>query len=462
MRKHAKACASMHRFQEQRVHVTGYINEIQGDLHVNQDNYRFETLALHAGQEPDPATLARAVPIHRTSSFVFKDTAHASDLFSLKASGNIYTRIMNPTQEVLEGRVAALEGGKAALALASGTSAVYYSIINICAAGDEVVSANNLYGGTYTMFSSILPRFGIKVVFVDPTDPRNFEKAITEKTRAIYAETIGNPVLQVIDLGAVAEIANNRHIPFIVDSTFTTPYLLRPIEHGVHVVCHSMTKWMGGHGTAIGGVVVDAGSFDWSDSRFSLYNEPDESYHGIRWAHDLGDMNRLAFILRMRLIPLRNLGACISPDNAWLFLQGIETLPVRMERHCANGMAVARFLRNHAKVRWVRYPGLEDDPSYDIALKYLKRGFGGMVVFGIEGGRQAGARFIESLKLVSHLANVGDAKSLALHPASTSHSQLSEQEQRASGLTPDLIRLSIGLEHIDDILADIDQALNSA
>jgi O-acetylhomoserine (thiol)-lyase len=393
---------------------------------------------------------------------VFRDTEHASDLFSLKETGNIYTRIMNPTQEVLEGRVAALEGGKAALALASGTSAVYYSIINICAAGDEVVSANNLYGGTYTMFSSILPQFGIKVVFVDPTDPGNFEKAITEKTRAIYAETIGNPVLQVIDLGAVAEIANSRRIPFIVDSTFTTPYLLRPIEHGAHVVCHSMTKWMGGHGTAIGGVVVDGGSFDWSDPRFTLYNEPDESYHGIRWARDLGDMNGLAFMLRMRLIPLRNLGACISPDNAWIFLQGIETLPVRMERHCANGLAVARFLRKHAKVRWVRYPGLEDDPSYDVALKYLKRGFGGMVVFGIKGGRQSGARFIESLRLISHLANVGDAKSLALHPASTSHSQLSEEQQRESGLTPDLIRLSVGLEHIDDILADIDQALNSA
>jgi len=278
----------------------------------------------------------------------------------------------------------------------------------------------------------------------------------------VYLESIGNPKNDVPDFRALTDAAHAAGLPVLCDNTVATPLLLRPIEHGAHVVCHSMTKWMGGHGTAIGGAVVDAGSFDWSDPRFTLYNEPDESYHGIRWAHDLGDMNRLAFMLRMRLIPLRNLGACISPDNAWIFLQGIETLPVRMERHCANGMAVARFLRNHAKVRWVRYPGLEDDPSYENALKYLKRGFGGMVVFGIEGGRQSGARFIESLKLVSHLANVGDAKSLALHPASTSHSQLSEEQQRASGLTPDLIRLSVGLEHIDDILADIDQALNNA
>jgi O-acetylhomoserine (thiol)-lyase len=429
---------------------------------VKSENYRFETLALHAGQEPDPATLARGVPIHRTSSFVFRDTEHAADLFALKEPGNIYTRIMNPTQDVLEKRVAALEGGAAALALASGTSAIYYSIINICASGDEVVSANNLYGGTYTMFSSILPQFGIKVHFVDPTDPGNFEKAVTAQTRAIYVETIGNPVLQVVDLAAVAEIANRHHVPLIVDSTFTTPYLMRPVEHGAHIVCHSMTKWIGGHGTAIGGIVVDGGTFDWSDRKFTLYNEPDESYHGVRWSQDMGDLNGLAFILRMRLIPLRNLGACISPDNDWIFLQGIETLPLRMERHCTNGLAVARFLRNHRKVRWVRYPGLEDDPSHGIAQKYLKRGYGGMVVFGIDGGRQAGARFIEGLALISHLANVGDAKSLALHPASTSHSQLSEEQQRTGGLTPDLVRLSIGLEHIDDILGDIDQALNQA
>jgi len=427
---------------------------------VGSRQYQIETLALHAGQEPDSATRARGVPVYRTSSFMFRDTKHAADLFTLKEPGNIYTRIMNPTQEVLEKRVAALEGGVAALALASGTSAIYYAVINICSAGDEVVSANNLYGGTYTMFSSILPQFGIKVKFVDPSSSGNFEKAITHRTRVIYVETIGNPVLQVVDMGAVAEVSRKHHLPLIVDSTFTTPYLIRPIDYGAHIVCHSLTKWLGGHGTAIGGIVVDAGTFDWTDSRFALFNTRDESYHDIRWAHDLGDQNSLAYITRLRLVPLRNLGACISPDNAWIFLQGIETLPLRMERHCANALAVAQYLRDHPKVKWVRYPGLEDDPSHEIAKRYLQRGFGGMVVFGIEGGRKAGARFIESLKLVSHLANVGDAKSLALHPASTSHSQLSEEQQRAGGLTPDLVRLSIGLEHIDDILGDIEQALH--
>jgi O-acetylhomoserine (thiol)-lyase len=422
-------------------------------------NYAFETLALHAGQEPDPATLARGVPVYRTSSYLFRDAAHAADLFSLKELGNIYTRIMNPTQDVLEKRMAALEGGAAALALSSGTSAIYYSIINLCSTGDEIVSANNLYGGTYTMFDAILPQFGITARLVDPKNPDNFAQALTDRTRAIYVETIGNPVLDVVDLDAVAKIANKHHLPLIVDSTFTTPYLLRPFEYGATIVCHSLTKWLGGHGTGIGGIVVDSGSFDWTDSRFKLLNEPDAGYHGVRFAHDLGELNPLAFIMRMRLVQLRNLGACISPDNAWMFLQGVETLPLRMERHSENASKVAEYLQNHAKVSWVRYPGLEGDPSHSIAKRYMKRGFGGMVVFGIQGGRQAGEKFINSLRLFSHLANVGDAKSLALHPGSTSHSQLSEEDQLASGLTPDLVRLSIGLEHVDDIVADIEQAL---
>jgi O-acetylhomoserine (thiol)-lyase len=422
-------------------------------------NYAFETLALHAGQEPDPTTLARGVPVYRTSSYLFRDTTHAADLFALKEPGNIYTRIMNPTQDVLEKRIAALEGGAAALALASGTSAIYYSIINLCSAGEEIVSANNLYGGTFTMFDAILPQFGITARLVDPKDPENFSKAVNDKTRALYVETIGNPVLDVVDLEGVAKIAEKHHLPLIVDSTFTTPYLLRPFDYGATIVCHSLTKWLGGHGVGIGGVVVDSGRFDWTDARFKLFNQPDNGYHGVRFAHDLGELNPLAFILRMRLVQLRNLGACISPDNAWMFLQGIETLPLRMERHSENAVKVAEYLKNHGKVSWVRYPGLEDDPSHPIARRYLKRGFGGMVVFGIKGGRKAGETFINGLQLFSHLANVGDAKSLALHPASTTHSQLSEEDQRASGLTPDLVRLSIGLEHVDDIIADIEQAL---
>jgi O-acetylhomoserine (thiol)-lyase len=422
------------------------------------NNYKFETQCLHAGQQPDPATTARGVPVHRTSSYVFNSTEHAANLFALKEMGNIYTRIMNPTQDVLEQRIAALEGGAAALALASGTSAVYYSIINICQAGDEIVSATNLYGGTYTMFDGILPQFGIQVNFADARDPDNFAKAITEKTRALFIETIGNPVLDFTDISAVAEIAHSHNLPLIVDATFTTPYLLKTIEHGADIVVNSLTKWMGGHGTGIGGIVVDAGNFDWQDPKFKLYNEPDPSYHDIRYAHDLGDMNPIAFILRMRLVPLRNLGACISPDNAWMFLQGLETLPLRMQRHCENAAEVARFLKEHPKVEWVRYPGLADDPTYPVAGKYLKNGFGGMVVFGIKGGLQAGQKFVDSLKLFSHLANVGDAKSLVLHPSSTSHSQLSEEQQKAGGLTPDLVRLSIGLENIDDIKQDLEEA----
>ncbi len=420
------------------------------------ENYKFETKCLHVGHQPDPSTNARGVPVNRTSSYVFNNTEHAANLFALKEFGNIYTRLMNPTHDTLEQRVASLEGGCAGLAFSSGTAAIYNSIINICSMGDEIVSANNLYGGTYTMFDSILPQFGIKANFVDPRDTSSFESAITDKTRAIFIETIGNPVLEFTDISAVSEIAKKHKIPLIVDATFTTPYLLKTIEHGANIVINSLTKWMGGHGTGIGGIVIDAGNFDWTDSKFKLFNEPDASYHGLRYAHDLGELNHLAFILRLRLVPLRNIGSCISPDNAWMFLQGLETLPLRMQRHCENAAKVAAHLESHAQVDWVRYPGLKNDPTHEVASKYLKNGFGSMVVFGIKGGYDAGVKFVDNLKLFSHLANVGDAKSLVLHPSSTSHSQLSEEQQASSGLTPDLVRLSVGIEHIDDIIEDLE------
>ncbi len=423
---------------------------------------KFETIALHGGQTIDQDTLSRALPIYRTSSYVFKSTEHAANLFALKELGNIYTRIGNPTQDVLEQRMARLDGGAAALALASGTSAIFYTVINICSQGDEIVAANNLYGGTYIQFVSILPQFGITVRLVDPEDPANFERAINERTRAIFCETIGNPTLNVIDFAAISAVAKAHHLPLIVDSTFTPPCLLRSIEHGADVVIHSLTKWIGGHGTGIGGIVVDAGRFDWTDPKFKLYNEPDDSYHGLRYAHDLGDLNPVAFALRMRLVPLRNLGAAISPDNCWLFLQGIETLALRMERHCRNAATVAEHLNTHDRVDWVYYPGLPDSPGHANAATYLKNGFGGMVTFGIKGGLQAGRTFIESLSLLSHLANVGDAKSLAIHPASTTHSQLSPEQLAESGISEAMVRLSIGIEHIDDIIADIDQALAKA
>jgi len=423
---------------------------------------KFETLALHGGQTIDQDTLSRGVPVYRTSAYMFKSTEHAANLFALKELGNIYTRIGNPTQNVLEQRVAQLEGGAAALALASGTSAIFYSIINICAQGDEIVSANNLYGGTYIQFDSILPQLGITVRFVDPNDPQNFAQAINQKTRAIYVETIGNPTLNVVDFDAIAEIAHANNLPFIVDSTFTPPSQFKPIDHGADIVIHSLTKWMGGHGTGIGGVVVDAGRFDWTEPKFNLYNEPDDSYHGLRYAHDLGDLNPVAFALRMRLVPLRNLGACISPDNCWIFLQGIETLALRMERHCSNALAVADYLKNHAAVDWVYYPGHHGSPGNENAVKYLKNGFGGMITFGIKGGLESGKKFIEKLQIFSHLANVGDAKSLAIHPASTTHSQLSNEQLAEAGITESMVRLSVGIEHIDDITADIDNALKSA
>jgi len=423
-----------------------------------ESQYNFETLCVHAGQEPDPTTTSRGIPIHRTSSYVFKSTEHAANLFALKELGNIYTRLMNPTQDILEKRMAAMEEGAAALAVASGTAAIYYAVINVCAQGDEIVAANNLYGGTYTMFDAILPQFGIKTRFVSPHDPNNFEAAINAHTRALFIETIGNPVLDFTDIRAIAAVAHKHHLPLIVDGTFTTPFLLKTINHGADIVVNSVTKWIGGHGTGIGGIVIDAGRFDWQDAKFTLFNEPDTSYHGMRYAHDLGELNPLAYIMRMRLVPLRNLGACIAPDNAWLFLQGMETLHLRMARHCENAIQVAQYLKEHSQTAWVRYPGLPDDPAYPLACKYLKNGFGGMVVFGIKGGLNAGKRFIESLNLFSHLANVGDAKSLALHPSSTSHSQLNIEQQQESGLSPDLIRLSVGIEHIDDIINDLENA----
>ena len=421
---------------------------------------KLETQCLHAGQAPDSTTHSRGVPVYRTSSFVFDSTEHAANLFALKELGNIYSRIMNPTQDVLEQRVAQLEGGAAALAVSSGTSAIFYAIINVAKAGDNIVSANNLYGGTYTQFNDILPDLGITTKFVDPSDPANFASAIDENTKALFCETVSNPGIEISDLEAIAKIAHDNGIPLIVDSTFSTPYLTRPIEFGADIVVHSLTKWFGGHGTGIGGVVVDSGKFNWANGKFPLYDNPDSSYHGLRWGHDLPEpLAPLAFILRMRTVPLRNLGACISPDNAWMFLQGIETLPLRMERHCSNAKSVANHLDGKEGVEWVRYPGLNDNKSGALADKYLDGKGGAMVIFGINGGAAAGSKFIDSLELFSHLANVGDAKSLAIHPATTTHSQLSAEAQKAGGITPELVRLSVGIEHIDDIIFDIDQAL---
>lgn len=423
--------------------------------------YHPETLAIHAGHQPDSDTLSRGVPVYRTTAYQFKDTQHGADLFGLKVLGNIYSRLMNPTNDVLEQRIAALEGGVAALAVASGTAAINYTILNILKEGDELVAANNLYGGTFTMFDAILPNQGIVTKFTPLNDFVAVEEAINDKTRAIYIETVGNPVLDVANIKGYAEIAKKYHLPLIVDSTFTPPTQLKPIEHGANVVIHSLSKWIGGHGTAIGGIVIDAGNFDWTDSKFALYNEPDRGYHGLRFAHDLGDLNPLAFILRMRTVLLRNTGASLSPDNAWMFLQGVETLALRMKKHSENGLAVAKHLAKHPDVAWVRYPGLEDDPSYEVAKEYLHNGFGGMVVFGLKGGYDGAIKLIDNIDkhVFSHLANVGDAKSLIIHPSSTTHSQLSAEDQLAFDLTSDLIRLSIGLEHIDDITTALDNAI---
>ncbi|TVS07335.1 MAG: O-acetylhomoserine aminocarboxypropyltransferase/cysteine synthase [Cyanobium sp. PLM2.Bin73] len=422
----------------------------------------FETLCLHGGQAPDPTTLSRALPVYRTSSYVFRDTEHAANLFALRELGNIYTRLTNPTTDVLEKRVCLLEGAPemGGLGVASGTAGIFNSVITLAEAGDNIVSARNLYGGTYTQFNDILPSLGINVNFVDSKDPENFAGAIDDKTRALFCESVSNPALEVTDLEGVAAVARAHKLPLIVDSTFSTPYLTRPLDHGADIVVHSLTKWFGGHGNGIGGVVVDSGRFQWNAGKHPLFDRPDTSYGGLRWGHDLPEpLAPLAFILRMRTVALRNLGACIAPDNAWQFLQGIETLPLRMERHCENALAVARHLKNHAQVDWVRFPGLEGDPEFEKNKKYLRGKGGSMVVFGIRGGKEAGARFINSLQLFSHLANVGDAKSLAIHPATTTHSQLSEEQQRAAGITPELVRLSIGIESIYDIIADIERSL---
>jgi O-acetylhomoserine (thiol)-lyase len=426
---------------------------------MTEKNYRFETLALHAGQAPDPTTLSRAVPVYRTTAYNFKSAEHGANLFALKELGNIYTRLMNPTTDVLEQRTAALDGGVASVATASGTAAIHYAVINIAREGDEIVSANNLYGGTYTMFNDILPNYGIKTKFVPYNDMAAYEKAITEKTKVIFIETIGNPLLGVTDMEAVAKVAKKHKIPLVVDATFTTPHIVKPFEHGADIVVYSVTKWYSGHGTIIGGVVVDGGKFDWKDKRFPNFDAPEPSYHNLRFAHDLGALEPMAYAMRLRLVPLRNLGACISPDNSWQVLQGIETLPLRMQRHSDNGLEAAKFLEKHPLVSWVKYPGLPSHPDHAVAKKLFKNGFGGMVVFGIKGGYAPAVKLIDNIKLFSNLANVGDAKSLIIHSASTTHSQLTEEQQKEGGITPDLIRLSIGIEHIDDIKEALDEAL---
>jgi O-acetylhomoserine (thiol)-lyase len=420
------------------------------------ENLRFDTLAVHGGQEPDPTTGSRAVPIYQTTSYVFNDTEHAANLFALKESGNIYTRLMNPTTDVFEKRIAALEGGVGALAFASGHAAISAAIFNIAEAGEEIVSSATLYGGTYNMFAYTLPRLGIKVKFVDPRDPENFRKAITPETKALYAETIGNPKIDVLDIEKVAAVAHENGIPLIIDSTFATPYLCRPIEFGADIVVHSATKFIGGHGTSMGGVVVDSGKFDWANGKFPLLSEPDPSYNGLRYTEALGP---LAFIIRLRTQILRDLGATVSPFNSFLFLQGLETLPLRMERHSANALAVARYLAGHKLVEWVSYPGLLNHPDHKLAGKYLPKGAGAILTFGIKGGLEAGKKFINSLQLFSLLANVGDAKSLVIHPASTTHSQLTPAQRASAGAPDELIRLSLGLEDAADLIADLEQAL---
>ncbi|THF75024.1 homocysteine synthase [Cohnella fermenti] len=424
---------------------------------ANERELSLETLAVHAGQQIDPTTNSRAVPIYQTSSYGFRDTEHAANLFALKEFGNIYTRIMNPTSDVFEQRIAALEGGAGALAVSSGQAAITYSILNIAQAGDEIVSSATLYGGTYNLFAITLPKLGINVKFVDASNPDNFRAAITDKTKALYAETIGNPKGDVLDIQAVADIAHEHGIPLIVDSTFSTPYLTRPIDFGADIVLHSATKFIGGHGTSIGGVVVDSGKFDWKASgKFPGLTTPDPSYHGVVYTDAVGP---IAYIIKMRVQLLRDMGSALSPFNSFLFLQGLETLHLRMERHSSNTLAVAKYLEQHPAVEWVSYPGLESHPSYELARKYLAKGQGAILTFGIKGGVEAGKKLINSVKLFSHLANVGDSKSLIIHPASTTHQQLSEAEQEAAGVSPGLIRLSVGIEGIDDIVHDLEQAI---
>ncbi len=428
--------------------------------------YKPETVALHGGQKPDPATTARAVPIYQTTSYVFHDTAHAAKLFGLQEFGNIYTRIMNPTTDVFEQRVAQLEGGSGAVAVASGQAAETLALLNVARAGDEILSSASLYGGTYNLFHYTLPRLGIAVKFVDPADTGNFRKALTKKTKAVFAESVGNPKLDTLDIRAVADIAHAAGIPLVVDNTMPTPFLLRPFDHGADIVIHSATKFMGGHGTSIGGIVVDSGRFDWANGKFPEFTEPDPSYHGLKFVEAFGNvpgMGNVAYALKLRVQLLRDIGPALSPFNAFLILQGLETLHLRMERHSRNAQAVAEFLSKHPNVSWVSYPGLPSHPDHDLARKYHHRGlYGAILGFGIKGGMQAGKKFIESVRLLSHLANIGDAKSLVIHPASTTHQQLTAEERKSTGVTDDFIRLSIGLEHIDDIVEDLDQALRKS
>ena len=428
---------------------------------MSKKKFRFNTLQVHAGQEPDPTTGARAVPIYQTTSYVFNNVEHAANLFGLKESGNIYTRIMNPTTDVLEKRIAALEGGVGALAVASGSAAIVYSILNIAGSGDEIVSASTLYGGTYNLFTATLPRLGINTIFVDPDEPENFAKAITDKTKAIFIETIGNPSINLIDIEAVADIAHKNNIPLIVDNTFGTPYLIRPFEFGADIVVHSATKFIGGQGNSIGGLIIDSGNFDWKASgKFnSFLVDPDPSYNNISYVETFKEQ---AYIVRARVQLLRDTGASLSPFNAFLFIQGLETLSLRVERHVENTRKIAEFLNNHPKVSWVNYPSLKGNKYYELAQKYLPKGAGSIFTFGIKGGLEAGKKFIDSLELFSLLANVADTKSLVIHPASTTHSQLSEEELLAAGVTPDMIRLSIGIEDVEDLIEDLNQALEKS
>ena len=430
---------------------------------MSERKYHVETLAVHAGQNPhgDPATNARAVPVYRTTAYNFRDSKHGADLFGLRELGNIYARLMNPTNDVLAKRIAALEGGAAAQTLASGTAAIYFTITNIARAGDEIVAANNLYGGTFSQFDAILPNVGIKVNFTQVNDFAAVEAAINEKTRLVYVEAVGNPALDVADIERYAEIAHRHGLPLVVDSTFTPPPLLRALDHGADLVIHSLSKWIGGHGAGIGGVVVEKGGFDWTNPKFALYNEPDAGYHGLRFAHDLPEpLKPIAFSIRLLTVGIRNQGPTLAPDAAWIFLQGVESLPLRIARHSENALAVAKHLQNHPKVAWVKYPSLTQP---ELAAKYLPNGAGGVVVFGVKGGAEEARKVTDAANgdIFSVLANVGDAKSLIIHPASTTHSQLSDEDLRKGGVAPELIRLSIGIEHIDDIIAALDEALEA-
>ena len=426
---------------------------------ADETKYHIETLALHAGQQPDSDTLSRAVPIYQTTSYCFKDTDHAANLFALKEFGNIYTRLMNPTTDVFEKRIAAMEGGVGGLGLSSGQSAIYVSIFNICGAGGHIVSSNSLYGGTVTLFSQTFAKLGIEVTFVDPKDPDNFAAAIRENTRLIYLESIGNPKNDIPQYEKIVQIAHDKGMPVICDNTVTTPILFKPFDYGIDIVVHSCTKFIGGHGTSIGGAIVDSGNFDWTNGRYPELTEPDPSYHGVKYVENFG---QLAYILKCRTQFLRDMGSCMSPFNAFLFIQGLETLHLRMQRHSENALQLAKWLEKQPQVTWVNYPGLESHPDYELAKKYLPKGQGAILGFGIKGGKAAGIKFINSVKLASHLANIGDSKTLVIHPSSTTHQQLNEAEQLAAGVTPDYVRVSAGTEHIDDIITDFEQALKNA